>query len=95
MKRHDGISSDAMVDLYRAILATSAAIGDAEKRLASTPGAGVDARKVIRPSKRLRNWHRASDAAVSLKKYARTLATTSGDNKATAQRWLDSKSVRP
>lgn len=48
-----------------------------------TPGAGVDPRKVVRPSKRLRNWHRAYNAATdhagpptSLKAFARRLATS-------------------
>lgn len=82
MKRHDGpISDEASVRILTV--------------RTMTPGAGVDPNKVIRPSKRLKNWHRSADLACSLKDYARKLATTSGDNKATALRWLSSKGVRP
>lgn len=92
MKRHDGAVSDETVDLFRGLLEVSAA-GD--RRLGGVRGAGVDPLKVIRPSKRMKEWHRSADTAESLKQYARILATTSGHNKAIALRWLASKGARP
>ena len=100
MRRHDGAPSDASVDLYRSLLATNAAIGDAEKRI-TTPGAGADPRKVIKPSKRLRNWHRSSPLGLSLKAYARNLASQANGGpvdrtsmSSAAHHWLASKGVR-
>ena len=87
-----GALVDALVDLYRKrnLAAQPAA------SFGTTPGAGrscVPGRRV--PGKRLRAWHRAADVGSSLKDYARRLATTSGDNAATAKQWLAGKGVRP
>lgn len=61
-----------------------------------TPGAGPSCQPGRRvPSKRMRAWHRNLEIGTSLKSYARRLATTSGDNKATAMQWLAGKGVRP
>lgn len=61
-----------------------------------TPGAGRQCEPGRRvPGKRLRGWHRNLEIGTSLKAYARRLATTSGDNRATALQWMQSKGVRP
>lgn len=91
MKRNDGAVSDEMVELYRGLLAVNTAT--AQRPI--TPGAGVDPKRVIRPSKRLRNWHRSSGTGFSLKTYVRVLSTNGGDSYALARRWLASKGVRP
>lgn len=102
MKRQDGPISDEMVDAYREVLAIKAAVAPLNKP--STPGAGVDPMRRVRPGKRLRNWHRAPTYGIpqiSLKRYARNLAASEGTTETSvrsrqiAQRWLASKGVRP
>ena len=100
MKRNDGPVSDPMVDLYRGLLATNAAIADAEKRLTSTPGAGRDCKPSrFVPSKRLKAAHRAIGKYAPLRQYARQvvrdLNAYSADDKRAAVLWLHSKGARP
>ena len=91
---------DALVDTFRALRALRA-FNDADRAQPANPvavvrGAGRDCKpNRCVPSKRIRSWHRAADVSVSLKQYARKLATTSGDNKQAALDWLRGKSVRP
>jgi hypothetical protein len=46
--------SDALVDTYRALHSMNTKTASA----VITPGAGVDPKRVVRPSKRVRAWHR-------------------------------------
>lgn len=58
----------------------------------STPGAGVDPKKVVRVGKRMRNLHRKANSGVSLRAYA--LASSKDpdvDVLALALGWLDMK----
>lgn len=83
MKRHDGPISD---EVSVRILTVRT----------MTPGAGVDPNKVIRPSKRVKAWHRATIGGASLKSWARGIASFDNHPAAPfALRWLRSKGVRP
>lgn len=83
MKRHDGPISD---EVSVRILTVRT----------MTPGAGVDPNKVIRPSKRVKAAHRASNTAAPLKAWAHHLASHRDmPDCAVAIAWLDSKAGRP
>lgn len=90
---------DATVDAYRDIMQIKRNLATQEMNGSSIqPGAGVDPRKVIKPSKRLRNWHRANRHGLSLRGFARAIASGSlvdvgGDAKSIAKRWLSSKGI--
>lgn len=100
MSRADDLD-DALVDTYRALRAMNEA-ARSEPAPQPTRGAGVDPRKVVRPGKRLRNWHRQSGrAGESLRSFVRGIAasepeTQAGRNaRAVADSWLASKGARP
>ena len=89
MKRHDGPVSfvDQMIASHPPIAAKPI-----------TPGAGVDPNRVCKPSKRLRNRHRAARPGESLRSWVRGLVrvTLPTDCRhGIAKRWLASKGTRP
>jgi hypothetical protein len=86
--------NDAMVDTYRALRELNRKASEAPVATRSiVPGAGVDPKRVVKPSKRLRNWHRQSGAKVSLKAYASLILL--GDGNAIAAAWhANKKAVR-
>lgn len=58
----------------------------------STPGAGVDHKKVVRVSKRMRNLHRKANSGVSLRSWAQYHAwKTDSENHSLAASWIDLK----
>ena len=93
---------EALVDMYRDI----PKIKDNATAVATKPtvaGAGVNPRRV-RPSKRLRSWHRAYGHGMSLRAFVRALSRGAvigggvGLNKdaaGVASEWMANKAVRP
>lgn len=64
------------------------------------PGAGADPRKIIKPGKRLRNWHRGARAKDSttpgLRAFVRAIAAEPQNSarRIVAGKWLASKKAR-
>lgn len=96
MSKKDDNYQDALVDTYRGLREINRKASEptiATKPI--TPGAGVDPKKKIRPSKRVkaswRGWK--STLNLSLKAFARRVAATapSESERAIAIAWLDSK----
>ncbi len=94
MKATNQPVSDAMVDAYRDIMQIKRNLAAQDAKappVGITAGAGVDPRKVCKPGKRLRNWHRhAGGTAIvgSLLFYARRIAEQNSSEGAIAKRWL-------
>lgn len=85
--------NDAMVDTYRALREINRKAAEAATTPAArpiTPGAGVDPKRVIKPSKRVRNMHRITVLGAPLKRMARAWAA-GGPMAALTQQWFANK----
>lgn len=90
---------EAAIDAYREFFK----IKENATTKPTVPGAGVNPR-LVRPSKRLRNWHRTYGHGMSLRAFVRALARGAvigggaGLNKdaaGVASAWMADKAVRP